>query len=610
MKLEFLTLDKLHRSRSNMRFTRKAPDVADILPSIRARGVLVPIVVRPEPDADGNAAFGVIAGDRRYAAACIVADEVRAAGGEPEPMPCAIVEEGDDAAALEASMIENMARLDPDEVTRWESFTALVKQGRSVEDIATTFGLPDLAVRRTLALGNLLPRVRTLYRAGEIDATTVRHLTMASKSQQKAWLALVDDPDVYVPSGHQLKAWLFGGQSIPTRHALFDIEHSGLAIVSDLFGEQGYFADADAFWAAQNAEITAQRDAYLEAGWADVVIVPTRGHFSAWEMERTPKRKGGRVYIEVRTTGEVCFHEGFVTSKEAKRQERGQASTDGDTPARPEITSAMRTYVDLHRHAAVRVELTGRPEVALRMMVAHAIAGSPLWRVEADPRHAPSDPIAESTESAIAEAAFDGYRRAAQARLGYPADETSLIGRHGHDMGVPDIFARLRALPDTAVMEIVAIVVGETLASGSAAVDAVGAALGTDMARWWEADDAFFDLVRNREVLGAIVGEVAGDLVAKANVKEKAKTLKSIIRAYLTGEGGRAKVEHWVPRWMTFPPSGYTTRGGTEAVVADGKVEAAAIASLRSEPDAASPGNLPDPDFTSDQDPAAMPLAA
>ncbi|MFX7667114.1 chromosome partitioning protein ParB, partial [Acinetobacter baumannii] len=81
------------------------------------------------------------------------------------------------------------------------------------------------------------------------------HLTMASKSQQKAWLALADDENAYLPTGHQLKSWLFGGQSIPVTHALFDVEASGLATIADLFGEDRYVADADAFWAAQNAEI-------------------------------------------------------------------------------------------------------------------------------------------------------------------------------------------------------------------------------------------------------------------------------------------------------------------------------------------------------------------
>ncbi|WP_319937534.1 hypothetical protein [Sphingomonas cannabina] len=112
---------------------------------------------------------------------------------------------------------------------------------------------------------------------------TVRHLTLASKRQQRAWLALADDPDAYVPTGHQLKAWLFGGQSISTARALFDIAASGLAIVADLFDEEAYFADSEAFWTHQNAAVEARRADYLAAGWADAVIVPPDQHFHSWE---------------------------------------------------------------------------------------------------------------------------------------------------------------------------------------------------------------------------------------------------------------------------------------------------------------------------------------
>src|SRR3546814_7803841 len=103
--------------------------------------------------------------------------------------------EGDDAAALEASLIENIARLDPDEVNRCEAFTRLVREGRSVEDIGLTFGLTGLQVKRTLAIGNLLPRIRNLYRAEKIDVVTMRHLTLATKVQQRDWLDLVDCPE-------------------------------------------------------------------------------------------------------------------------------------------------------------------------------------------------------------------------------------------------------------------------------------------------------------------------------------------------------------------------------------------------------------------------------
>lgn len=205
MKLDFIPLDKLSVSTTNMRAGRKAPDIADILPSIRVRGVLVPIIVRPVGNGD---LFEIVAGRRRYAAAALIAEET----GIAEPLPAAIIAPGDDAAALEASLIENIARLDPDEVTQWETFVRLVREGRKLEDISATFGLPEQMVRRVLALGNLLPRIRDLYRREKIDAATVRHLTMASKQRQRDWLALFDDPDQRAPGWHQLKAWLFGGQ--------------------------------------------------------------------------------------------------------------------------------------------------------------------------------------------------------------------------------------------------------------------------------------------------------------------------------------------------------------------------------------------------------------
>ena len=44
--------------------------------------------------------------------------------------------------------------------------------------------------------------------------------------------------------------------------------------------------------------------------------------------------------------------------------------------------------------------------------------------------------------------------------------------------------------------------------------------------------------------------------------------MKRIAAEHLAGEGGRAKVEGWVPRWMAFPPSAYTARGGVGAVMA------------------------------------------
>lgn len=580
MKLEFIDIGNIDDSAVNMRHGKKAPDVSDILPTVRKRGIIVPVILRP---ATTEGRFELVAGRRRVHAARIAqADE----GADPElgRVPSAIMEAGDDAAALEASLIENLARLDPDEVTQWETFTRLVKEGREVDDIAATFGLPDLTIRRVLALGNLLPRIRQLYRDEKIDRTTVRHLTLASKSQQKAWLALYDDPDNYTPTGHQLKAWLFGGQSIAAKVALFDLATYAGATVADLFGDDRYFADPEAFWTAQNEAIEARRAAYLEDGWSDVVIVPASEHFHSWEYEKAAKRKGGRVYVDVRSTGEVTFHEGYLTRKEARRVASGEAP-QGAKPQRPELTSTLQTYVDLHRHAAVRAALLTRPEVALRLMVAHAVVGSHLWRVSPEPQTTRNDEVRESLETARGETVFDERRRAVLALLGFSSEEPTVTGGNGDDYGVAGVFLRLVELPDPAVMEVIAVVIGETLAAGSAAVAAVGTEIGIDMADWWQADEALFGLIRDREVLGRVVAEVAGETVASANAGEKSKTLKRIIADHLAGNDGRPKVERWVPRWMQFPPSAYTTRGGVGTVAAHAKVDAARDVATVPEPD-------------------------
>lgn len=568
MELKHIDIAKLCISAANMRAKGKA-DLSHILPSIRARGVLVPLIVRP---ADEDR-FEIVAGKRRYHAALVVAEE----SGEAEPLPCAIMAPGDDAAALEASLIENVARLDPDEVTLWESFTRLVREGRSPEDIALTFGLTELQVKRTLALGNLLPRIRGLYRKGDIDAATVRHLTLASKARQRDWLALFDDPDVHCPTGHSLKAWLFGGASAPVGAALFDLGDYPGEVVSDLFGEERFFADTASFWAAQTPAIEAKAESYREAGWSEVVVLPTGETFHSWEHERCPKRKGGKVFLAVSARGEVTAHEGYVSTKEARRRERGEASQD-EKPVRPEVSAPIQNYVDLHRHAAVRADLIDQPSVAMRLMVAHAIVGSPLWNVRIEDQRASSDAIAESIENCTSEARFDEKRRAVLALLGFDPETPTVTRGYEGEHGIAGLFVRLLQLPDPALLDVAAIVMGETLEAGSALVEVLGPLLGTDMAKVWQADDILLDLIRDREVIGCVLADVAGDAVANANEAATGKVKRGIVRDCLTGENGRTKVEGWVPKWMAFPPAAYTLRGGVPTVARAEKIAGIAIA--------------------------------
>jgi len=555
MDLTHIPLDQLKVSALNMRHARKAPDIADILPSIRARGVQQPLLVRPNGEG-----YEIVAGRRRFFALKALAK----AGCALEAVPCAVMADGDDAAAVEASLIENLARLDPDEMSRWETFSRLVKEGRSVADIAQTFGVSDIMVRRALALGNLLPAIRKAYRDEDIDADSIRQLTLASDGQQKAWLTLFNDPEQRAPRGWQLKQWLWGGE-ITTEAALFPLEDYKGGIVSDLFGEASYFDDLEQFWTLQNAAIGARRDALLADGWPDVIVLDIGQRFLSWEHVTTPKDEGGRVYVEVRETGEVAVHEGFITCKEHQRRQRktdGGENADSAAPERPELTKAAENYLALHRHAAVRHGLLARPDVALRLVVAHAIVGSNGWRVLPDPQLAEKEATAESLAASKAQTGFQSERTAILELLEMPADRTSLVRPNGDAYSLVSLIARLLKLSDDEVLRVLACVMAESLDCDGPVFEALGAHLAIDMADYWEPDDVFFDLLRDKTAINAMLREVGGKHTADANLSATAKVQKGIIRDYLTGEG-RTRVEGWLPRYMQFPFKQYCKgRGG------------------------------------------------
>jgi ParB family chromosome partitioning protein len=561
MELKNIPIEQLHISKLNMRYGRKNPDVSDILQSIREKGILLPLIVRPE-DND----FGVIAGGRRYLCGEIIREE---AGSFAAPL-CAVMGEGDDAEAIEVSLIENFARRDPDPFSEYETFARLIKNGRTIDGIAATFGVTPQTVKQRLALANLLPKIKEAYHAEEIDDETVQHLTMATKSQQKEWLKLFESEDGNVPLGRHLKQWLFGGASISTNVALFPLEEYTGQIVNDLFGEESYFASAETFWEAQGAAIEAKAETYREAGWSEVVILDVGAYFSTWEHQKIAKKKGGKIYVECAHSGQVKFHEGYLTAKEAKKAARAETKTaaeDGEgepgkpSSAKPQMTQAMENYLELHRHAVVRLALLCDPGVAFRLMVAHALRPTGNWKVESDEQRARSNEIGASLAGSAAQTTFEAEGEAIEALLG-KAIERDTVG----------VFVRLLALTDEDVMRIAAFVMADTLAVGDTPVEAVGLHLKPNAGEVWKADDIFFELVRDRAPVNAMLADVAGKSVAKANTGEKVKTQKKIIRDCLAGENWRSKVEGWLPGWMQFPFKPY---GKGASRIADAAKQAA-----------------------------------
>jgi len=343
-----IQLKDLHVSPLNMRVEKKVPSLkrmaeiaANILPTVREKGILQDLIVRPNNDG-----FEIVAGRRRFYSAKVIEAE----RGEFAPLPCKVLDKDDDAEALEISLIENVAREDVDELSQYETYSRLILLGREPSQIAGAFGIPEKLVRQRLAIANLLPRIRDLYRDEQIEADDLQILTLAAKSQQRAYLALIDDNDA--PRGSYLRDWLFGGDAVSTTHALFDLATYSGTITNDLFGENRYFADSKAFWKMQDEAIAAKRDTYLAAKWSEVVILERGQRFNNWNFVKAKKTQGARVYIAVADSGEVNCHEGYTSQAEATKArskkgkaKKGESVTDEDAAPKSPITNKMQNYI-------------------------------------------------------------------------------------------------------------------------------------------------------------------------------------------------------------------------------------------------------------------------
>ena len=551
--LKTIPIEQLHISKLNMRHSRKAPDVSDILPSIREKGIRQTLLVRPEGDG-----YGVVAGRRRFHALQVIAAET----GKPVLVPCAIMEADDDAAAVEASLIENVARLPATEMEQYNAFGKLANAGRTVEEIAGHFGVTELKVRRILALANLSGPIRALYAKDEIDPETIRALTLATKVQQAEWLTLFRSETERAPMGRACKAWITGGATITTDKALFDLASYEGEVTTDLFGETGVFADADTFWKAQSVAMAAKVESYIDAGWRNVEVLERGKYFASWEHVKRPRTKGGSVIVEVRHDGTVTFHEGYITQADARKQAK-HASPDGDAHAagtKPEMSGPLAQYVGLHRHGAARATLLGHPGIALRLMVAHAMVGSALWNVRRHEFLARKEEIQASVEGSRATAEMTAAGD--HVRSLFEAHGVVSLRANGDAHHLSEVFAALLGMDDAETLTVLAFVMADTLEAGGPLVEAVAVATDTDMAAYWKPDPVFLDLVRDKRAINAMVADIASPGAAKAALTDTGKAQKDLIWNRISGEGCAANTD-WRPGWMQVPPSRLVTDAGS-----------------------------------------------
>lgn len=153
--------------------------MAELVDSIRASGVLQPLLARPHPAKPGQ--LQIIAGERRWRAA-------QQAGLHSVPT---LIRPLGDAEAMAAALVENLQRQDLNAIEEAQGFHRLIEEfGLTQERLAEAVGKSRSHVANTLRLRQLPPAVQEEVRRGVLTAGHARAL-LAHPEPAKAALAVI-----------------------------------------------------------------------------------------------------------------------------------------------------------------------------------------------------------------------------------------------------------------------------------------------------------------------------------------------------------------------------------------------------------------------------------
>ncbi|MGB8327357.1 MAG: ParB/RepB/Spo0J family partition protein, partial [Steroidobacteraceae bacterium] len=176
--LAYLPLDLLQRGRYQPRLDMRPESLEELAASIRAQGVVQPIVVRPLDTAQPGAVqrYEIVAGERRWRAAQI-------AGLEKIP---AVIRRVPDDSAIAMALIENIQRENLNPLEEARALDRLITEfGVTHQQAADAIGRSRATVSNLLRLLELSPEVCELVEKRELEMGHARALLALSGRRQQ-----------------------------------------------------------------------------------------------------------------------------------------------------------------------------------------------------------------------------------------------------------------------------------------------------------------------------------------------------------------------------------------------------------------------------------------
>ena len=165
---DMMAVERLHANPNQPRRQFTDSDLADLAASVRAKGVLQPLIVRPAKDNPGH--FEIVAGERRWRAAQMA---------QIHDVPI-LVRDFDDTEVLEVAIIENIQRADLNPIEEALAFRQLMdKFGHTQEKLAEALSKSRSYIANLLRLLNLPEPVQAFVVDGTLSAGHARALITA-----------------------------------------------------------------------------------------------------------------------------------------------------------------------------------------------------------------------------------------------------------------------------------------------------------------------------------------------------------------------------------------------------------------------------------------------
>ena len=302
-----IPLHKLTTSSLNVRKMGRKADVDALAASILAHGLLQNLNVV----ASDGGKFEVVAGGRRLAAlkALVKAGAI----ARDYVVPCKVVA---NEQAREASLAENIQRVDMDAMDEVDAYRSLVDEGASPEDVAMRFGVTLRHVQQRLALAKLSHKIKAAWKRGEVTLDAARAFCLVDDhAQQDAVFKSLGKPVTHASTvrtrlmGDRMRA----GDRMAVFVGLEAYELAGGAIVRDLFDEEAvYIGDPALMTLLAERKLDGHRKAFADLGWGWVDVNLSGGSTAGTRLqpdwrEHTPEEEAelARLRVELDSLDEA-----------------------------------------------------------------------------------------------------------------------------------------------------------------------------------------------------------------------------------------------------------------------------------------------------------------